>query len=192
MTRGESCARIRQMAPRSPLAAECESVYREALGQLSAARLVSSSLAAGGLPDGPVRVLALGKAATPMLEAALGALGARARDPLCVLPEGSAPPAAGRGEVRVIAAGHPRATPASLEAGRAIVAWARAGAGAPALVLLSGGGSALAVAPAERVPFEDKVAAVAALMRAGLGIHELNAVRKHLSQVKGGRLGLLL
>lgn len=180
------------MAPRSPLAAECESVYREALGQLSAARLVSSSLAAGGLPDGPVRVLALGKAATPMLEAALDALGARARDPLCVLPEGSAPPAAGRGEVRVIAAGHPRATPASLEAGRAIVAWARAGAGAPALVLLSGGGSALAVAPAERVPFEDKVAAVAALMRAGLGIHELNAVRKHLSQVKGGRLGLLL
>lgn len=180
------------MAPASPLAAACEAVYREALGGLSAARLVSASLAGDGLPGGPVRVLALGKAAAHMLEAALSALGPRARDPLCVLPEGSAPPARSRGDVRVLAAGHPRATRASLEAGRAIVAWARSGAGAPALVLLSGGGSALAVAPADGVPFEDKVAAVAALMSAGLGIHELNAVRKHLSLVKGGRLGLLL
>jgi hydroxypyruvate reductase len=180
------------MAPRSPLADVCEAIYREALADLSASRLVAASLAAGGLPDGPVRVLALGKAAAPMLDAALEALGPRARDPLCVLPEGSAPPAPGRGDVRVLEAGHPRATHASLEAGRAIVAWARAGAGAPALVLLSGGGSALAVAPAEGVPFEDKAAAVAALMRAGLSIHELNAVRKHLSLLKGGRLGLLL
>jgi glycerate 2-kinase len=181
-----------RMATRGPLAAVCEDVYREALAGLSAARLVSASLAERGSPDGPLRVLALGKAAAPMLEAALSGLGPRARDPLCVLPEGSAPPAAGRGDLRVLAAGHPRATKASLAAGRAIVAWARSGAGAPALVLLSGGGSALAVAPPDGVPFEDKVAAVAALMRAGLGIHELNAVRKHLSLLKGGRLGLLL
>lgn len=149
---------------------------------------MSEALAAEPLPPGPVRVLALGKAAGPMLEAALRALGSRARDPLCVLPEGATAPEG----VRTFEAGHPRPTPGSLAAGRAVLSWARAGAGAPALVLLSGGGSALAFAPAEGLSAEDKIEAVAAVMHAGATIQRLNAVRKHLSALKGGRLGALL
>jgi hydroxypyruvate reductase len=173
---------------RVAIAAVCESIWREALGRLQAAHLVSEALAAEPLPAGPVRVLALGKAAGPMLEAGLRALGPRARDPLCVLPEGATAPQG----VRAFAAGHPRPTPGSLAAGRAILSWAAASPGASALVLLSGGASALACAPADGLAAEDKIEAVAAVMRAGATIQRLNAVRKHLSALKGGRLGALL
>ena len=56
--------------PRSPLASECESIFREALAELSAARLVGEALREEEPPPGPLRVLALGKAAAPMAEAA--------------------------------------------------------------------------------------------------------------------------
>jgi hydroxypyruvate reductase len=56
------------------------------------------------------------------------------------------------------------------------------------LCLLSGGASALLVAPAEGVTLKDKQVATAMLLNAGASIAELNAVRKHLSAVKGGRL----
>jgi glycerate 2-kinase len=176
------------MGPRVGLAAECEAVWREALARLPAARLVSEALAAEALPPGAVRLLAIGKAAGPMLQAALAALGSRARDALCVLPEGATAP----GGARTIAAGHPRPTAGSLAAGREALSWARANAGTPALVLLSGGGSALAFAPAPGLAPEVKIDAVAAVMRAGATIQRLNAVRKHLSALKGGRLGALL
>lgn len=166
----------------------CEAIWREALARLQAARLTTEALAAEPLSPGPARILALGKAAGPMMEAALAALGPRARDALCVLPEGSPAP---RG-ARAIAAGHPRPTAGSLEAGRAMIAWAEANGGAPALILLSGGGSALAFAPAAGIPPEVKSEAIAAVMRAGATIQRLNAVRKHLSALKGGRLGALL
>lgn len=174
------------MSARRPLAATCAQVYLDALARTQAPRLVKEALS--GAPREPVRVLAIGKAAGPMLAAALEALGDRARDPLCVLPEGAAAPAG----VPTVHAGHPRPTAGSLEAGRAILAWADRGGGAPALVLLSGGGSALAVAPAEGLPPEEKADAIAALMRAGLTIHQLNTVRKHLSRLKGGRLAARL
>jgi glycerate 2-kinase len=170
------------------LGRECEAIWREALLRLQASRLVAEALAAEPLAPGPVRVLALGKAAGPMIETALGALGGRARDPLCVLPEGAAAPAG----VRTIVAGHPRPTPGSLAAGRAILEWADANDGASALVLLSGGGSALAFAPADGLSAEDKAEAVHAVMAAGATIQRLNAVRKHLSALKGGRLGARL
>jgi glycerate-2-kinase len=173
---------------RGPLEAACEAIYRSALAPLGAARLVASALADEPLPPGPVRVLALGKAARAMAEAALAALGGRARDPLCVVPEGESGPDG----VRTVIGGHPRPTPGSAAAGTAILEWARAGAGEPVLVLLSGGGSALAVAPAHGVTFDEKVEAAAAVMRGGATIHALNSVRKHLSRLKGGRLGALL
>lgn len=56
------------------------------------------------------------------------------------------------------------------------------------LCLLSGGASALLVAPAAGLTLQDKQEATRVLMHAGADITELNAVRKHLSAVKGGRL----
>jgi hydroxypyruvate reductase/glycerate 2-kinase len=54
--------------------------------------------------------------------------------------------------------------------------------------LISGGGSSLLVAPCEGISLDEKQKITALLLNAGANIHELNTVRKHLSQVKGGRL----
>jgi hydroxypyruvate reductase len=56
------------------------------------------------------------------------------------------------------------------------------------LCLISGGGSALWPAPANDITLDDKGQATSALLRAGAAIRELNAVRKHLSTMKGGQL----
>ena len=57
------------------------------------------------------------------------------------------------------------------------------------LCLISGGGSALLALPAPGVALEDKQTVTKALLRSGATIHEMNCVRKHLSAIKGGRLG---
>jgi hydroxypyruvate reductase len=173
---------------RRGLAAECEAIYREAVAALAAARLTGTALGGDDLPGGPARVLAVGKAAGSMMAAALAALGNRASDPLCILPAGERPPPG----ARALFGSHPLPGAGSLKAGAEILAWAKRTRGAPALVLLSGGARALAVLPVVGVPFEDKARAAARLMAAGVSIHELNAARKHLSRLKGGRLGLLL
>src|SRR6266850_606074 len=56
------------------------------------------------------------------------------------------------------------------------------------LVLISGGGSALWPAPAEGITLEEKQEVTSLLLRAGATIRETNAVRKHLSDMKGGQL----
>ena len=55
-------------------------------------------------------------------------------------------------------------------------------------VLLSGGASSLLPAPAPGITLANKQRATALLLRSGATIHEINAVRKHLSTMKGGRL----
>lgn len=56
------------------------------------------------------------------------------------------------------------------------------------VVVISGGGSALMPMPAKGLTLKDKQAATSALLASGASIHEINAVRKHLSAVKGGQL----
>lgn len=56
------------------------------------------------------------------------------------------------------------------------------------LCLISGGGSALWPAPADGITLEQKQEVTQLLLRAGASIRELNAVRKHLSAMKGGQL----
>ncbi len=56
------------------------------------------------------------------------------------------------------------------------------------LVLLSGGASANWIAPGAGLALEEKQAVTRALLRSGAAIGEMNAVRKHLSRIKGGRL----
>ena len=57
-----------------------------------------------------------------------------------------------------------------------------------AICLLSGGGSALLVAPVEGVSLADKRLTTQLLLKSGATIREVNAVRKHISRVKGGQL----
>jgi len=55
--------------------------------------------------------------------------------------------------------------------------------------LISGGGSALMPSPVDEVSFEDKQKVTELLLGCGADIYEINAVRKHISKIKGGRFG---
>ena len=59
------------------------------------------------------------------------------------------------------------------------------------IFLLSGGGSSLLVSPVSGISLKDKIKLTDQLLRCGANIKEINAIRKHISQVKGGRLALL-
>jgi len=59
------------------------------------------------------------------------------------------------------------------------------------LCLISGGGSSLFVSPYKGITLEEKQKTTVLLLRSGASIDEINAVRKHISQVKGGRLAEL-
>jgi glycerate 2-kinase len=91
---------------------------------------------------------------------------------------------------RAIVAGHPVPDKNSFEAGRAILdLLASANQRTLVFFLLSGGGSALVELPLDpNVTLEDMQAMNRALVTCGASIGEINAVRKHLSAVKGGRL----
>jgi glycerate-2-kinase len=87
-------------------------------------------------------------------------------------------------------AGHPDPNAASVAAGRRALEIARlTNSDQSLVVLLSGGASALLVDPAAGLTLEDKMTTAQSLMNAGVAIDGLNCVRKHLSGLKGGRLG---
>ena len=91
--------------------------------------------------------------------------------------------------IRVIEAGHPVPDEAGLKAADESLGLAHtAGPDDLLLVLLSGGGSANWIAPADGVTFAEKQQVNRALLRSGAPIGEINTVRKHLSRIKGGRL----
>jgi hydroxypyruvate reductase len=94
--------------------------------------------------------------------------------------------------IEIVQAAHPVPDEAGLVASRRI-ADKVAGLTEDDLViaLISGGGSALLVAPAAGLALDDKRAVNAALLASGATISEMNCVRRHLSALKGGRLGAL-
>jgi glycerate 2-kinase len=133
-----------------------------------------------------VWVLGAGKAGAPMAQAVEAVLGERLAGGLVVVKYDHLAPLA-RIELRESA--HPVPDAAGLAAGDALLALAaRAGTRDLVICLLSGGGSALMEALPEPLTLEDLQATTAALLRSGATINELNAVRKHLSRVKGGQL----
>jgi len=94
--------------------------------------------------------------------------------------------------IEIAQAAHPVPDEAGLLASRRI-AEKVTGLGEDDLViaLISGGGSSLLVAPAPGLTLDDKRAVNAALLASGATISEMNCVRRHLSALKGGRLGAL-
>jgi len=142
------------------------------------------------VPDGRLIILAAGKAAGAMAEVAEQHY--RYRMPLhrlsglAVTRHGYARPTE---RIEVVEAGHPVPDAAGLAATKRTLELADgAGADDLVLVLLSGGASANWIAPVSGLTFSDKQAVTRALLRSGAPIDEINAVRKHLSRIKGGRL----
>jgi glycerate 2-kinase len=131
-----------------------------------------------------VSVLAVGKAAAAMARAAEAEI-ASLGPSLAVGVDGGARPA----RIAFRPAGHPLPDARGLRAADEAEHLARRlGPRDVLLVLLSGGASALLPAPVRGITLRDKVSVTRGLLRAGADIHELNAVRKHLSRLKGGGL----
>lgn len=97
----------------------------------------------------------------------------------------------GTRRIAVIEASHPLPDTQCLVAADAVLAAVK-GLTADDLVicLASGGGSSLLVRPAAGITLAEKRAVTGALLRSGATITEINTVRKHLSEIKGGRLAL--
>ncbi|WP_316189747.1 MULTISPECIES: glycerate kinase [unclassified Bradyrhizobium] len=144
------------------------------------------------VPKGRIICLAAGKGAAAMAAAAeRHYLDVLALDPARLT--GIATTRHGHGvptrRIKVIEAGHPMPDEAGLKAAdETLQLAATAGADDLMLVLLSGGGSANWIAPADGVTFAQKQQLTRALLRSGAPIGEINTVRKHLSRIKGGRL----
>ncbi|CUW99050.1 putative hydroxypyruvate reductase [Agrobacterium fabacearum S56] len=139
-------------------------------------------------PKGRCVVVGAGKASAAMAAALDKAWADVNLSGIVVTRYGHAVPA---GRIEIIEASHPVPDDMSAEAARRILA-AVEGLTADDMViaLISGGGSALMVAPAQGMALADKMAVNRALLASGATISEMNAVRKHLSRIKGGRLAL--
>ncbi len=127
-----------------------------------------------------------GKASAGMTCALERVLGRRLGGGLVVVKHGQTLPTR---RVRLLEAAHPIPDRAGQRASTSLLALARTlTADDLLIVLLSGGASSLLPAPVPGVTLSDKRRVTAQLLKCGAGIQEINAVRKHLSMIKGGRL----
>jgi len=178
---------VSTLSPNIALRRRLEQAFRACLAGVDPAARVRQALARPQvsplLARRPLVVAAVGKVAVPMARAITG-----------LQPDAGLVVAIEPGAVHglpVVVGNHPVPGAASAEAGRAL--WALA-ASLPSegvlLALISGGASALAEVPGDGLQLEDLVGAVRALVLRGAPIGEVNALRRGLSAIKGGRLAL--
>ncbi len=186
----------------SKLRSAAIAIFRAAVAAADAGHAVSKhlSISSGFLQAGTQRFalrdfdriysISIGKAAVPMAAAVGRILGRRLTGSIAVTKEGHITSHL-RG-VQIIEAGHPIPNAAGVQASEAVrELLTELNARDLLLVSISGGASALLPAPAEPVTLAAKQKTTDLLLRAGANIAELNAVRKHLSTMKGGRLAAL-
>ncbi|MHB1435006.1 MAG: glycerate kinase type-2 family protein [Thermoplasmata archaeon] len=136
-------------------------------------------------PGAGVHVVALGKAASAMADAALDRLGSGASG-IVATARGYPRP---RYAIRVVRGSHPIPDGRSLAAGRALLEYVRRLTEEDRVIfLVSGGGSAIAEVPAPGLTLAEIAATTALLLHTDAPIEEITTVRRHLSQIKGGGL----
>ena len=138
-----------------------------------------------------VFVVSIGKAAHTMVEALEAQVGSRLEG---IVASSVQPESMGFGGqvhgFRYFRGGHPTPTAESIQAAEAMLkSLDSLNAASLVIFMLSGGGSSIVEKPADdEITLPDLVAAYRALVLSGAPIAEINAIRKHLSAVKGGRL----
>jgi len=173
-------------------------IYLEALESVRGERLIEALGRPSGdcwrlgdidwpLPqDGRLIVVGAGKAAGSLATGLEAALGDRIDDGCIIVKRGHRE---ALGQIRQFEAGHPIPDEAGALATEELL---RTISGLTprdsVVVVVTGGASALMVAPIEGVTLAEKAATTDLLLRSGASIEEINAVRKRLSRVKGGRL----
>ena len=142
----------------------------------------------------PVRVIAIGKAAEAMAAGAIDVLGQR--DYQCLIiskryanGETGPPPDFDDKRVTIIRSGHPLPDEHSLQAGQALLEFIhQSSRDTEFLFLISGGASSLVEVLPDDVVLDDVKKVNQWLLASGFTIEQMNAVRKSLSCIKGGRL----
>lgn len=135
-----------------------------------------------------------GKAGSPMVAAIEEILGQRITAGLVNVKHGYLPAETAKvRRVEIIEAGHPTPDEAGRRGAERMVEMLSSLAERDlVLCLISGGGSALMTLPVPTINLGDVQALTGALLRCGATINEINAVRKHISRIKGGQLARLI
>jgi len=137
-------------------------------------------------PEGRVVVIGAGKASARMAEAVEAEWGPC--EGLVITRYGYARPCKG---IEIVEAAHPVPDEAGVAAtSRMLDLLASCGPEDVVLALISGGGSALLIQPADGIALSEKQALTQALLASGAPIGEINGIRKEISAVKGGRLAV--
>ena len=133
-----------------------------------------------------IQVIGAGKAAASMARAVEGLLGRRISGGFINVPDGGS---VRLHRIQLHPCGHPIPDERGAEGARRILEIAHAAGPRDLLIaLISGGASAMLPAPAPPLTLAGKQALTRQLLASGATIHEMNAVRKHLSLIKGGQL----
>jgi glycerate 2-kinase len=173
-----------------------EELFSAALASVDPARAVRGAVRRNGdrveiageaLPAGArLIVLAVGKAAGPMARALEDVVGDQIAGGLAVVPDGLA---VKLDRMALCETTHPVPDERCERAGKmAIELVAGARPDDILVALISGGASSLLSCPIDGVSLSDLATTTSQLLEGGAAIHELNAVRKHLSRIAGGRL----
>ena len=135
---------------------------------------------------GRVFVVSIGKAAHSMVQALEMQAGSRFEG----IVAGSTDPKSQLHGFRYFRGGHPTPNAESVRAAESILKSLTAQTASSLVIyLLSGGGSSIVEKPMDsEISLEDLIAAYRVLLHSGAPIGEMNAIRKHLSSVKGGRM----
>jgi hydroxypyruvate reductase len=140
-----------------------------------------------------VHAVAIGKAATSMMQGAATALGEQLRAGLLITRHGYSDTWLPDDRIAVMESGHPVPDANSLQAGKQLLEFVHAAsADAHLLFLISGGSSSLVEVPPDGIDTEQLQRVNDYLLSSGLGIASMNAVRRQLSTIKGGRLAFQL
>lgn len=193
MAEGKSISQMRR---------DAFAIFQAALNAVNPETLVHNAIALNGdnlLVDGSaysikeinrIFVLGAGKASVRMAKALESLLGSFITDGAIITKYGYFEPLK---KIEVIEAGHPLPDEAGLKGSKKIIDLAtKAEESDLILFLISGGGSALFIQPCPGISLENKRKLTSLLLSCGATIHEINAIRKHISQIKGGKFARLI